>query len=472
MGVCPKMACPIDHHDGNPRILDYSKWKKSIPLDVTNKYDSLANGLLLFLCGGCHSLKSLRVNAFPQTVEQFHVAKKQIEGRIVLGHTIFEVDKELERFCHGISTVDHVFQKLVTFLPSLQSDTDRNAWGLFQNVLVLIADPERQASLHIRYLRSRPRMWTPCCNREHCFRCKTINYHEGKTCDENTALLDASIVNCPACGIAITKGDGCNTVTCICFKQFSWSVEKENQDRSNRFAQNNQEETAKACAYFLVAHSFAHGRNITALQDATAWQSRHVVEVNRELMRWWASRYNRCPSQACAVMTLHDASLGVKQAADLWIASHSKEVDACKRQNRVAVRSIFPTMYSRPNQQAAGALSLLKDRRCLHPDFRSKHARLLESAALWMEENRSICEQEEREREKRLAAQFLHIYGQKCAISASSSSSVPSIQEWSREASNSHLAFTNDNSTAKRHSEAPLRTCLISSYSKPNGPSC
>ncbi|KAJ1414131.1 hypothetical protein B484DRAFT_308088, partial [Ochromonadaceae sp. CCMP2298] len=66
------------------------------------------------------------------------------------------------------------------------------------------------------------------CNREHCFRCKVKDFHEGRSCTDITSGMDHSVVSCPTCGITLAKGDGCNTVTCVCGKQFSWTAEKEN----------------------------------------------------------------------------------------------------------------------------------------------------------------------------------------------------------------------------------------------------
>lgn len=167
-------------------------------------------------------------------------------------------------------------------------------WEDFKKILRLVADPERRANLHLRHLRSRPRIWTPCCHREHCFRCRTKvvllqivmdansyelkdaldynhysypsdriilqlelqDFHDRKSCDENTSSLDQTIISCPSCNIAIAKGDGCNTVFCVCGKQFSWEAEKESLQRSSAFVALYASDTSEASAQVICSLLF------------------------------------------------------------------------------------------------------------------------------------------------------------------------------------------------------------------------
>lgn len=167
-------------------------------------------------------------------------------------------------------------------------------WEDFKKILRLVADPERRANLHLRHLRSRPRIWTPCCHREHCFRCRTKvvllqivmdansyelkdaldynhysypsdriilqlelqDFHDRKSCDENTSSLDQTIISCPSCNIAIAKGDGCNTVFCVCGKQFSWEAEKESLQRSSAFVALYASDTSEASAQVIYSLLF------------------------------------------------------------------------------------------------------------------------------------------------------------------------------------------------------------------------
>jgi hypothetical protein len=51
-----------------------------------------------------------------------------------------------------------------------------------------MADPERRAVLHLRYLHVRPEVWSKCCKRRHCFRCRIKDFHDGYTCNEFMAM--------------------------------------------------------------------------------------------------------------------------------------------------------------------------------------------------------------------------------------------------------------------------------------------
>ena len=77
------------------------------------------------------------------------------------------------------------------------------------------------------------------------------DFHDRKSCDENTSSLDQTIISCPSCCIAIAKGDGCNTVFCVCGKQFSWEAEKESLQRSSAFVALYSSDTSEASAQVI-----------------------------------------------------------------------------------------------------------------------------------------------------------------------------------------------------------------------------
>ena len=161
--------------------------------------------------------------------------------------------QQINHYCSGSISVDTFYHELFTkYFPHSLQLSERNIWSHFKHFLALIPEPERQVTLHLRYLRWRPRIWTPCCNKEHCFRCRTRDFHEGRSCIENTEVLDHSIVDCPGCGLYLCKGDGCNNVTCPCGKQFSWTAEKETIDRAQQFALAYPRYTSICCAYIIL----------------------------------------------------------------------------------------------------------------------------------------------------------------------------------------------------------------------------
>jgi hypothetical protein len=87
-------------------------------------------------------------------------------------------------------------------------------------VCVKGGDPEREASMLSAYWRKFPEVFSTCCHRKHCYRCHISGFHDGLTCEayqaSKTELED--VLPCPQCGVQLTKGDGCNSVNCVCGK--------------------------------------------------------------------------------------------------------------------------------------------------------------------------------------------------------------------------------------------------------------
>lgn len=89
------------------------------------------------------------------------------------------------------------------------------------SVLNTIPDIERRTTLQLRMYRLHNYVPTPCCQKVHCFVCKTKGKHTGQTCDTRWGTNN-KIVNCEQCSIPLVKGDGCSMVTCVCGHRFSW----------------------------------------------------------------------------------------------------------------------------------------------------------------------------------------------------------------------------------------------------------
>ena len=219
--------------------------------------------------------------------------------------------------------------------------------------------------------------------------------------------MDHTLITCPSCSIFIAKGDGCNTVTCVCGKQFSWTAEKENMQRATDFLQRYPDNTRYMCAmvlcdepiigHSLEASSLAPIPPLTAaalpltpdlendlhvpiplptptpplpptppptppvsiLLLAKAWQSRNTLLVNNGLLRLWSTRYPSCPAQACVKLGDQIASEGLRQASTLFRTKHTKEVEKCKMETDRAVRSLFGTMFPVEKERAAAAIRIL-----------------------------------------------------------------------------------------------------------------
>lgn len=84
-----------------------------------------------------------------------------------------------------------------------------------------LSDPERRATLQLRFSIVFPQVLSRCCKVAHCFKCKTRG-HEGP-CEANASALDNTIKQCAQCGVSVVKGDGCNSLRCVCGHSFSWA---------------------------------------------------------------------------------------------------------------------------------------------------------------------------------------------------------------------------------------------------------
>ena len=408
LGSCPIIYCPTCDRSGGKkrRILPYGSWSSIVSSNVVQKFTQLGDSLLGFLCGGCHVLKSLNL---PFSLEHFRAAEESLRKILDVGteHSEFTFESlksHVNDFQMGQISVEEFYKLLHSnYLQStIGLGSDQEAWTSFSSVLRLIRDPERRANLHLRHLRERPRIYTPCCHREHCFRCKTRDYHEGKSCEENSTNLDHSLITCPSCAIFIAKGDGCNTVTCVCGKQFSWSAEKENMQRATDFLQRYPENTSYMCAVVLcdepieqALEASSHApipaltaalplapdlendihvttpppppppptpppsRPVSVVLLAKSWQSRNTLLVNNALLRLWTTRYPACPAQACVILGDAIVSEGLRQASTLFKAKHTKDVDKCKMESDRSVRSIFGTMFPIEKERAAAAIRIL-----------------------------------------------------------------------------------------------------------------
>jgi hypothetical protein len=47
------------------------------------------------------------------------------------------------------------------------------------------------------------------------------------------------VVPCPSCGLQLVKGDGCNSITCLCGESFNWArIVQDMQVREQRRRQH------------------------------------------------------------------------------------------------------------------------------------------------------------------------------------------------------------------------------------------
>lgn len=130
LGSCPTMLCPCLHTDGKRRrILDYKQWRALVPEKDLKEHGLLADSILAFLCGGCHSLKSLQIASSEEQILQAHgLVRKSIEAvGSSAGFDAF-ID-ELNQFASGELSVEEFYTRICTvhfsgiMVSSLQAST-------------------------------------------------------------------------------------------------------------------------------------------------------------------------------------------------------------------------------------------------------------------------------------------------------------------------------------------------------------
>merc|ERR1711916_413194 len=89
------------------------------------------------------------------------------------GHAIDSLLDDISKLCMGLIGADDLYTKVLMIFPSLNSCEDESAWEIMKRVLSLIENPERRATLQLRHFKSRPTIRTSCCQRSHCWSCKT-----------------------------------------------------------------------------------------------------------------------------------------------------------------------------------------------------------------------------------------------------------------------------------------------------------
>lgn len=115
LGSCPTIHCPCSHTDGRMRrTLDFRQWKTLVSEKVAKDYTLLADSLLAFLCGGCHSLKSLQITSTDEQANQAHgLVKRAIDA--VGAPASFEFFLlELNQFQQGEINVEEFYNRICT----------------------------------------------------------------------------------------------------------------------------------------------------------------------------------------------------------------------------------------------------------------------------------------------------------------------------------------------------------------------
>jgi uncharacterized protein YfbU (UPF0304 family) len=339
-GICPAIYCPCVHSDNTKKMLKYKLWSQ-IPefTNLSEKFTELANGLLEFRCGRCHEHSSISV--------EFDISFSPASF-LTLDEKFKNVNNELKSFIRGETSLNEAYQ---TILLELLSIDKQNVENNFKRLLAFIRNPERRVNLYLRYLRDYPKVRTNCCNAEHCFNCKIYGYHDGKTCEEMNETFCNDILNCPCCGIALVKSEGCDTITCICGMTFSWEWEMVSGVKYRRFLKKYPIDTNTHCAEILVQNnpkyiSFSNWDiNVQSYDEEVVWYSVHYHDVSKHLMNIFKNRYPNCPDQCCVVLpddVKNNYWLNI--GASKWRDRHRSQCDKLQNQHDLSVRSLFTSL--------------------------------------------------------------------------------------------------------------------------------
>eukprot|EP00636_Phaeomonas_parva_P005871 CAMPEP_0118856896 /NCGR_PEP_ID=MMETSP1163-20130328/4209_1 /TAXON_ID=124430 /ORGANISM="Phaeomonas parva, Strain CCMP2877" /LENGTH=809 /DNA_ID=CAMNT_0006790107 /DNA_START=92 /DNA_END=2521 /DNA_ORIENTATION=- len=254
IGSCPRVAC-LYHH---ARTVPAHRWARVVakPDELKERHAKAARDALSFQCGSCHARRSLYLEEETANVDSLDAGLCH-----VLGGTA-EVKAAVREYNEGGMTAEDLYALLAAKLPPLRaaaenphgSDVVEPAEVIVDAVARCVADPERRAALQLRHLRTVPRFRTRCCRVEHCFNCRTRAWHGSQSCAEYARKANASgrveLVTCFKCDLQLTKGDGCDSVTCICGHAFSWSsrVEEMATMRRERRAESAAALRDEVCA--------------------------------------------------------------------------------------------------------------------------------------------------------------------------------------------------------------------------------
>lgn len=405
-GMCPTIYCPCTHSNNAKKILKYKKWSQIPELTkLSEKLTKLANGLLELRCGKCHEHSSIFVE---YCTDYSPDVKKDFQEKFKA------IDKELKLFIRGEAILNDTYQ---TILLELLNIDEKNVENNFKKILSFIKNPERRVNLYLRYLRDYPKVKTNCCSAEHCFNCKTYGYHDGKTCEEINEKFCNDILNCPCCGIALVKSEGCDTITCICGMTFSWEWEMVSGVKYRRFLKKYPIDTNMHCAEVLVVNNpkrrsiwDTFGESFRELEpDEVVWYNIHYNDVSKHLMNVFKSKYLKCPSQ-CSVVLPKEVkdNAWLRVGAEKWKYHHYKECTKMERSYTFSIKSLFSSLVQEKDRPLEafkinnGSSQWLK----ICPDIKK-------SCLMWSDANYKILQSEREINKIRNIQQFVYLYGKK-----------------------------------------------------------
>jgi hypothetical protein len=263
-GSCPSLTCLFCKSTSELKCLISEELFAQSSDTFFQKYLALASSLLSIQCSSCHTRKTVFVSSPDDATAAAALSALQ---SMIQNFDQFCLD--LKSYEQGEIPIRIFFDQITsTYCPAILSErNDRNAFAIMKNILLLIKNSERRANLHLRYIQFRPCVWSPCCNTAMCFKCKTKSFHEGQTCEEVTSAMSNEMLPCGQCGVYLVKGDGCDSIVCVCGHRFTWSDELKRIRLSSEFSQLYPKDTAIFCVTVMSSNEF----NNELKEKALAW---------------------------------------------------------------------------------------------------------------------------------------------------------------------------------------------------------
>ena len=202
----------------------------------------------------------------------------------------------------------------------------------------------------------------------------------------------------------------------------------------------------KVCSQIICSE------NHQDLNLAKAYQSRHRVEVDRELVKIFERKYYPFPAAAICTIDINKLPEGMRECALIFDSTHAEEVAKYRTINRLATESIFLT-YFPAHERAYAAIRILGlgNFKSLKNFPFSNDQLLLDSCRIWSEKNKIEIDDESKVLEIRNVQRLLQLYGDVKVSTKSVGDDYycPSL-EFNLRTSNSALTFSDGNTKVTR----------------------
>jgi len=383
---CP--ACPR-------KTPDVNVWKSIVDPELFSRFQMLASSTLTLQCGSCHSPGSILVKSSSETSLLSLIKSGDTNAdllRQVFGIDIPEdirlLESYLSEYAANKISPNAMFDRLEERFVLMLQDK-----GKFFALLTYIQDPERRANLQLRYIRSFPEVRSLCCDLPHCFRCQTYGFHHNKTCKEFQAgtTNNKNIVSCSVCGIFLVKGDGCDSVNCVCGNGFEWSY-RVNEMKSLRFKYAHGNAASRVSAVILKACNWDGSSDppvssiysTEELEEAYFWYSYNRKEGDQGRSQLWEELNPQHTTQK-ALFFINKPSSFERTLAQTWLHFHPIEKEEVSRRNTFCQSVSWEALTKSLNPSEIEQIISSPMRECMNKEYRAYlklHPALLHSVTV------------------------------------------------------------------------------------------